>query len=262
MIKKTRNCIRSLLVRGKQVIYMLAKATASMVGYHLKIKKKIRKPSYEHIFPRAIHAPWKSDKQFQSVYGAIKKYTKVDLYRCYELWQLVEESAKVPGALIEIGAWKGGTGALIAKKAALSEIDASVYICDTFEGIVKAGENDNYFKDGDLSDASAEEVEHLLNLFGVTKGKVLTGIFPEETAHKVTEEKIRFCHIDVDVYQSAKDIVDWLWPRLSVGGIVVYDDYGCGSCEGIVRYVQEEKTKNDRIVMHNLNGHAVIIKIK
>lgn len=91
--------------------------------------------------------------------------------------------------------------------------------------------------------------------------KILAGIFPEETGKLVAEEIFRFCHIDVDVYQSAKDVMEWLWPKLVSGGIVVFDDYGFHGCDGVTRFVNEERSKKDRIIIHNLNGHAIMIKV-
>ncbi len=85
-------------------------------------------------------------------------------------------------------------------------------------------------------------------------------MFPEETSMLVTDGKFRFCHIDVDVYQSAKDVVEWLWPKLVLGGIIVFDDYGFQTCSGITRFVNEERSKRDRSIIHNLNGHAILIK--
>jgi len=65
----------------------------------------------------------------------------------------------------------------------------------------------------------------------------------------------------VDVYQSAKDVFDWAWPRLARGGIVVFDDYGFRSCEGATRLVEEQRGHPDRVTLHNLNGHAVVVKV-
>ena len=48
--------------------------------------------------------------------------------------------------------------------------------------------------------------------------------------------------------------------RYAKGGIVVYDDYGFSACEGITRYVNEQVKEADRVVLHNLNGHAIVIK--
>jgi O-methyltransferase len=47
---------------------------------------------------------------------------------------------------------------------------------------------------------------------------------------------------------------------MPVGGLVVYDDYGFPRCDGITRHVDEQRTLADRVVIHNLNGHAVVLK--
>lgn len=226
------------------------------------ITKRTATDTYESVLPVATYAPWLSDRSFSDTYRIIKDYTLVDRYRCYELWQLVEESAKLNGALIEIGVWRGGSGALIAKNARLNGIKDRVYLCDTFSGVVKAGERDSSYKGGEHSDASRENVEKVINKLKLDNIKILIGIFPEETGKLVTDKVFRFCHIDVDVYQSAKDIVGWLWPRLAIGGMVVFDDYGFQRCAGITRFVNEERSRKDRLVIHNLNGHAIMVKMR
>ena len=92
--------------------------------------------------------------------------------------------------------------------------------------------------------------------------RILEGVFPDETSHLIENPIFRLCHIDVDIYQSAKDIVGWIWDKLVVGGIIIYDDYGFQHCDGITKFVEEQKMIPDRLIFHNLNGHAVIIKIK
>ena len=85
--------------------------------------------------------------------------------------------------------------------------------------------------------------------------------FPIRLAIARQDMQFRFCHIDVDVYQSAKDIVDWIWDKMVPGGITVYDDYGFMGCDGITRFVEEQSTYKDRVTIHNLNGHAIVIKL-
>jgi O-methyltransferase len=45
------------------------------------------------------------------------------------------------------------------------------------------------------------------------------------------------------------------------GGIVVCDNYGFSASEGITGFVNEQMDETDRMVLHNLNGHAIVIKI-
>ncbi len=89
---------------------------------------------------------------------------------------------------------------------------------------------------------------------------MLQGIFPDDTGNKIAGETFRLCHIDVDVYQSAKDVLEWVWPRLSSQGVVVFDDYGFPACPGVTELVNEQRMRDDRLVLHNLNGHGLVVK--
>ena len=230
--------------------------------------------SYSKINPIATYSPWENDDEFNEIYSTVWhkttpigtwSFTGVDKYRAYELWKLVEESSKLKeGSIIEIGTWCGGSGAIISKKARNCSILDKIYLCDTFKGIVKTDKTkDSHMEDGMLNDATYECVDYLINdVLKIKDVKILEGIFPEETQHNIpTNEKFRFCHIDVDVYQGCKDIVDWIWDRLIPGGIIVYDDFGFETADGVTKYVEEQRKFVDRIVIHNLNGHAIIIKL-
>lgn len=219
-------------------------------------------PSFSHsvVIPVATYSPWLDDNIFQTAYKIIERNTLVDLYRCHELWSLVDQVASVEGDILEVGVWRGGTGALMAARAQMQGQPKKVFLCDTFAGVVKAGGEDSSYEGGEHADTSVEVVETLLGKVGVSNAVILTGMFPEDTGHVVAENKFSLCHIDVDVYQSAKDVLDWVWPRLSVGGIVVYDDYGFPTCDGITRFVNEAGRKPGSVTIHNLNGHAITVK--
>jgi O-methyltransferase len=217
---------------------------------------------YEPILPQAQYAPWNADPAFEQVYATIKGRTLVDVYRCWELWTLVDQTARLGGSIIEVGVWRGGTGALMAKRLVLSGSTKPIYLCDTFTGVVKAGAQDSVYKGGEHADTSAAVVTGLLKELGVANGRILQGIFPEDTAGQVpATERFGLCHIDVDVYQSASDVFDWVWDKLLPGGVVVFDDYGFEQCRGIRKFVDEQRGKRDRLVMHNLNGHGLVLKL-
>lgn len=240
----------------------------SKAGYQVINKSKINFTvsdfKYELITPYANYAPWLQDAEFQDTYSRIKDHTLVDIYRCYELWQLTQEVHAIndTASFLEVGVWKGGTAGIVGKKLALLNSNIPFYLADTFSGVVKASEKDEFYKGGEHADTTIEIVEKLMSETG-SNYKILTGIFPNDTAAKISaDEKFGLCHIDVDVYQSAKDIVDWIWDRLITGGMIVFDDYGFHTCTGVTRYVNEQRNKSDRAVIYNLNGHAIIIKVK
>ena len=246
MQAKIKSAVRVLFERfGYQVIHSSAGSS-----------------EYEVATPSATYAPWNADPEFLATYKSIHHNTLVDIYRCWELWTLVEQTAKLSGAILEVGVWRGGTGALMAKRMGSARKGDSIYLCDTFEGVVKAGPHDTVYKGGEHADTSQRVVEDLLRSLDIRNVRILKGIFPDQTSHLIDPGiRFRLCHIDVDVYQSAEDIMAWLWNRVVPGGIVIYDDYGFRGGEGITKYVNEQMTENDRLVLHNLNGHGIVVKI-
>lgn len=223
--------------------------------------EKYHAPGYARVEPRATYAPWVSDSHFLAVNEVIRAHTLVDRYRCYELWSLVGQALKTPGDFLEVGVWRGGTGGLIAARAAEdTKEQRTVYLADTFTGVVKAGPKDRYYKGGEHSNTSVEHVEGVLDSLAVNNTVILKGVFPDETGHELGESRLCFCHIDVDVYQGARDVTEWVLPRLNRGGIIVYDDYGFYGCEGVTEYVESIACHPELTFIHNLNGHAVLIR--
>lgn len=208
----------------------------------------------------ATYSPWLLDREFQETHATIKDQTLVDLYRCYELWHLLAQTRHLQGDVLEVGTWRGGTGCLLGKRAALLGLEADIFLCDTFTGVVKTGANDAHYGGGEHADTSIPLVEELGRKLGLDNLRILQGIFPEDTAESISDRRFRLCHIDVDVYESGKDVLNWVWPRLAVGGIVVFDDFGFPSTTGITKLVHDFEDLPDRVCLQNLNGHAVFVK--
>jgi O-methyltransferase len=245
-----------------------AKALLRMLGLKLSrvpaSKVKIVAPDYAGVRSWASYTPWNTDVDFQSIYKVVRDYTLVDEFRCYVLWSLVAQVAKLPaGAIVEVGVWRGGSGGLIADKARRCGIRDTVYLCDTFSGVVKAGALDPHYQGGEHADTSQSTVEDLVAAkLQLDNVRILRGVFPDETAQSVKEACIRLCHIDVDVYESARDVVDWVWPRMVIGGVFVFDDYGFDTCQGIRQYADELRAQSGLIGCYNLSGQFVLVKTR
>jgi O-methyltransferase len=220
----------------------------------------VRSGAHAMAYPISTYAPWQSDAEFNRVYQQVKSNTLVDIWRCYELWSLLGELREISGVVVEVGVWRGGSGALMASRMAALGQNDTVYLCDTWEGVVKTGPADIYYHDGKHDDTSKATVEALVQRMGLRNVALLEGIFPEDTADQVTATQLRLVHVDVDVYQSAKDVFDWAWPRLPSGGVAVFDDYGFPACPGVTQFVDEQRDMPDRLVLHNLNGHGIVVK--
>ncbi len=208
-----------------------------------------------HSYP--YDAPWFLDKKFNKIYQAIRKNTLVDRPRCYALYLLMEQIKNIPGNVLEVGTWRGGTAGIFTKMLP----SKTVFLADTFTGVVKSAAWEHY-----IDKAHADTDENLVKSFlskqiGVTNYRILKGIFPEETGQEIVSQKLAFVYLDLDVYLSTKDAFNFVWDKVSKSGIVAFDDYGMlSACAGISKFVNEIKADKDKIFISNLNGQAYIIK--
>lgn len=219
--------------------------------------------SHELVVPmNSTYAPWHDDREFRNVYDAVNGSTFVDQYKCYELWEQLGQLAAVPGDVLEVGVWRGGTSVIMGRRLAGIAPTAQMFLADTFEGVAKAGAEDPWYQGGEHSDTSPELVQSLADRLGVGI-ELLVGMFPEDTAGVIEDRIFRMVHIDVDVYDSARDTLEWAWPRLSVGGVVVFDDYGSFECEGVATLGRQLFALDLQVgrLVHNLNGHLLLLKL-
>lgn len=208
-----------------------------------------------HSYP--YDSPWLTDVNFGSLYDKIRHNTLVDRPRCYSLYLLAKQVQGLAGDFLEVGTWRGGTAGLLARCAP----DRTLYIADTFEGVVKSSEWEHY-QDRAHADTSVDIVKTLLReTLGTDNFKILKGIFPEETGRNLPDGPLVLVYLDLDVYLSTKDAFNEVWARVAPGGVVVFDDYGMVSaCGGISRFVDEIKDDADKLFIQNLNGQAYIVK--
>ena len=216
-------------------------------------------PGYGVVEPVANYRPWDIDGAFQDVYEIVREHTMVDVYRLWTLWFM---GSQIPaGDVLEIGSWRGGSGTVIARAVARGAGAAprTVFLADTFAGVVKASARDSYYKGGEHANTSPELVQELLVRAGVPDVRLLVGIFPEDRGEEIGDRRFALCHIDVDVYQSAKECFEWVWPRMVPGGVIVFDDYGFYGCEGVTAYVNELAAGQPTVVP-SLSGQAIVTR--
>jgi O-methyltransferase len=217
----------------------------------------INQPLHSIIRPWATYSPWLLDPIFKECYDKMKTRTLVDEYRCFELWQIALQQQKVKGNFLEVGVWQGGTALLLGKS--LENSDKKLYLADTFSGVVNASEVDSNYIGGEHSDTSVDFVTEFLNSELQQNFELLIGEFPTATGDLVSGP-LSFVHIDVDVYNSGKSILDWCRTRMSPNGVIIFDDYGFLSTDGITKLVNENFVDDDFLIVYNLNGHAILVK--
>ena len=153
---------------------------------------------------------------------------------------------KVPGDLIETGAWRGGTTIFMrAVLRAYAVSDRVVWVADSFQGMPRPQTSGDGW---DLSaveylHVSLEQVKSNFAKFGLLDDQVqfLVGWF-KDTLPSAPIEKLSILRLDGDLYHSTKDALANLYFKVSRGGYVIVDDYY--SWEGCHRAVTEFLSEN------------------
>jgi O-methyltransferase len=146
----------------------------------------------------------------------VKRERKMEttLIDAYQLVAAARSTAKLPGAVAEVGVFKGATARLI--------LDAlpgkTLHLCDTFEGLPDSQDG----MDKGQFCGSLEEVRQYLN---DPRVQFHRGYFPRDTAHEIENERFSFVHLDVDYYDGTLAALQFFWPRMVTGGIVLTHDY-------------------------------------
>lgn len=139
-----------------------------------------------------------------------------------QLFSLVRATAKLGGCMAEVGVYRGGSARVIR------EADASrpLHLFDTFEGLPEPAPTDTKLHWGRLRKGqfswSLKDVRDYLA--DCDKVYFHPGLFPA-TGAAVKDEKFSFVHSDVDLYASTRGVLEFFYPRLLRGGIIVSHEF-------------------------------------
>jgi O-methyltransferase len=148
----------------------------------------------------------------------------VDDAAALEILAHARACSRLGGSLAEVGVFAGGTARLICEVKG----DAPLHLFDVFESLqtpplpgdtARATELRRYFAGWH---ASRAKVELLLAPYpGV---HVHAGVFPD-SARGFDEQRFSFVHLDLDLESSTRDALEFFFPRLLPGGMILGDDY-------------------------------------
>jgi O-methyltransferase len=214
------------------------------------------------------------EQDFLGIHKKCSPYTITSIEKMYSLYKAAEYVVKhnIPGDMVECGVYKGGSAMLMAHTLMkMGEFKKNIYLYDTYAGMAKPADKDMdftgrpaikdyvkfYNKDSCLwVNCPLEEVKQ--NMFSTgyakenlvfVKGKV------EDTIPGKIPDKICLLSLDTDWFESTYHELYYLFPRLSVNGVIIIDDYGHyrGAREAVDKYFQE---KNVKILLNRIDYSA------
>ncbi len=224
--------------------------------FGLKINK-IRKDVY----------PIDINNNFIEEYKMIEAYTATSIERVYALKSAITYiiKNKIKGDFVECGVWKGGSCMLMAKTLVNEgEKERKIWMYDTFDGMTEPTDDDceieTNVSGSDLLKNTPKNTDKF-NMWAyapleMVKKNMKKTMFPEECIHfiegkventlsKIKPQNIALLRLDTDWYESTKCELEQLYPLLSIGGVLIVDDYGhfSGAKKAVDEYFSKTNVK-------------------
>lgn len=160
--------------------------------------------------------------------------------RLFTLWQCIINTAWLRLPFVEIGVWRGGSSYLMATAYRLATgEEPRLYCLDTFEGHpghVMDPELDSRQRVGGFASTKIKRVQKLMADF--PGARVVAGE-ATETVKTLEDAAFGFAHIDTDLYRPTRTLIETFNARMPVGAMMIIDDFGSPSCEGVKAAVNE-----------------------
>jgi hypothetical protein len=166
----------------------------------------------------------------------------------------------ISGDFVELGAWYGNT---TKKMVALAAEQAKrVHAVDSFEGMASPTAFD-IRPAGNLSIGGVQRFHATMDKAAIDRSAydVHVGWIPEIFA-EIPNQSYSFAVVDLDNYQPTVDSIKWLWPRISSGGIVAFDDFYPGNMMECSRAIKEFlRRESDHCIIGFQNYQLYVQKI-
>jgi O-methyltransferase len=179
-----------------------------------------------------------------AIYQSVRPYTMTSAERVVSLCDAVRHITlhDIPGDIVECGVWRGGSMMAVAKCLLAFGALRTLRLFDTFAGMPLPSTCDVDFRGSPAidmlqsSDKQTADVWALSPLEDVRRNMAATR-YPErnivyvegrveETIPRCAPDHIALLRLDTDWYESTAHELKHLFPLLSVGGILIIDDYG------------------------------------
>lgn len=174
------------------------------------------------------------------------------LNRLFTLYEFYKRTPGIAGHIAEVGVFKGSGSLLFAKLARMFEPCSltMVHGFDHFGGIDDDTDALLQVPGGDSSDEDKlrelirlQDLDNTVKIHNLDVRKDLPNFF-ERHLHL----RFRLVFIDSGTYTVTKAAIENLWPRLNVGGIMVFDQYcnevAPGETQAIHELLPNEKIQN------------------
>ncbi|MBI5346575.1 MAG: class I SAM-dependent methyltransferase [Chlamydiae bacterium] len=180
------------------------------------------------------------------------------LFFIFNVEEILKEN--ILGAFAELGVYKGHSAKILHSLAP----QKNLYLFDTFQGFSKndaSFETEKVINLQNFTDTSINDVKKFIS--PSEKVHFCPGYFPDTASLVPSNEKFALVHLDADLYKPTKEALEFFYPRMVSGGLIIVHDYFSGSWPGVAKAVDEFlKDRAEKIIkIPDKSGTVVFRKI-
>lgn len=195
------------------------------------------------------------DKIIQLKYANRRVKVLMSIREMLNVFNLVRKVKDLEGDMAEVGVYQGGSAIIIAE----AKGDKPLHLFETFEGLPAPDENfDRLMMKGDMNNTSLDLIRN--NLQPYAKVFIYQGIFPD-TCGPVENKKFCFVNNDTDIYSSTQAFLEFFYPKMVKGGIMLTHDYNDSRTPGVKKAFNEFFADKKESLIEIWDTQAYIIKL-
>lgn len=248
----------ALLEIGSNSLVDLAKKWTPPIIWSFLYRKLVVRNIPDAFCYGMVYQPWLTPDR-AAAHRRVHKNTLLRPEALYHLENALQQALNFDGVVYELGVYKGGSACLLRDALQAAGGGRSLRLFDTFEGMKVTNEKQgDRHRPGDFSETSLAEVKKLIgeaDWIDYRQGWV------PETFAGLGDDIIAFAHIDLDLYAPIKDAIEFIYPRMVTGGIMVFDDYGFPSPPGARKAIDEFIASRPESLFVLQTGQALVVKI-
>lgn len=212
---------------------------------------------------------YKERRKLSQVYRKYADHTMVPEDSYVRNLALAEKVRHVKGCVVECGVWRGG---MIAGIADLLGGGREYYLFDSFEGLppVKAIDGrelqawqaattaPGYYNN---CRASADEADAAMKKSLAKKYSLVKGWFEATVPEFKPNQQIAILRLDGDLYDSTMICLQYLYPYVAEGGIIIIDDYQAwdGCAQAVHEFLANFTDHNSRPRLHQYDNDIIFL---
>jgi hypothetical protein len=163
------------------------------------------------------------------------------------LLTLLKRVEGVPGAIAECGVYQGSTLLPMGLYLNQTRSGKKVFAFDSFQGfdatvdvdVALGGAEDPFKKVGGFNGTSYERLCRRIYTLGLRERiRVFPGFF-RDTLPQCKQKQFSLVHLDCDIYESYRTTLEFFYPRMASGGVILLDEYNDPPWPGCNKAVDE-----------------------